>query len=252
MSSREWDAATYHRVAGPQEDWGREVLERLALRGDEVVLDAGCGSGRVTALLAERLPRGRVIGVDASAAMVEQARAHLGDRAEILQADLTGLALPEPVEVIVSTATFHWVLDHDRLFAALHANLRPGGQLVAQCGGEGNLAAALAVADAVSAEPAFAAGFAGWTRPTRFASAAGTAARLASVGFTDVACWLQPSPVTPEQPEDFLRTVLLRAHLERVAPELRDRYVAEILARLGEPVVLDYVRLNIAARRRAA
>lgn len=249
VSAREWDAASYHRVAGPQEAWGRDVLERLPLAGDETVLDAGCGTGRVTALLVERVPRGRVVGVDASTAMVEQARATLGDRAEIVHADLVELALPEPVDAILSTATFHWVLDHERLFARLHANLKPGGRLVAQCGGAGNIARVLAVADAVSAEPAFAAGFAGWERPVRFATAEETAHLLAQAGFTDVECWLQPWPVTPDDPAEFLRTVILRTHLERVEPSLRDHYVAEVVARLGEPVVLDYVRLNLSARR---
>lgn len=252
VSAREWDAASYHRVAGPQEAWGRDVLERLPLAGDETVLDAGCGSGRVTALLVERVPRGRVVGVDASQAMVEQARATLGDRAEIIHADLVELALPEPVDAILSTATFHWVLDHERLFARLHANLKPGGRLVAQCGGAGNIARVLAVADAVSAEPAFAAGFAGWERPVRFATAEETAHLPAQAGFTDVECWLQPWPVTPDDPAEFLRTVILRTHLERVEPSLRDRYVAEVLDRLGEPVVLDYVRLNLSARRPGA
>ena len=69
----EWDARTYHQVAAPQEEWGREVLARLDLRGDETVLDAGCGSGRVTRLIAERLPDGHVIGVDGSSAMIEHA-----------------------------------------------------------------------------------------------------------------------------------------------------------------------------------
>ncbi len=65
-SAREWDAETYDAVSDPQFNWGMEVLDRLELRGDEAVLDAGCGSGRVTAELARRLPRGRLIAVDGS------------------------------------------------------------------------------------------------------------------------------------------------------------------------------------------
>lgn len=251
MSAREWDAATYHRVAGPQEAWGRAVLERLHLRGDETVLDAGCGSGRVTALLADRLPRGRVIGVDASAAMVAEAREHLGDRVRILEADLTELDLPEPVDVIVSTATFHWIPDHPRLFARLFAALRPGGRLVAQCGGRGNLDAVLAAVDAVVAEPAFAGAFAGWVRPVRFASPGEATADLEAAGFTDVACSLQPWPVVPDEPDAFLATVILRAHLDRLAPGQRDAFVARVSQRLPDPPTLDYVRLNVSARRPA-
>ena len=155
--STEWDASAYERVSGPQLGWGRTVLDRIPLRGDEAALDAGCGTGRVTRLLAERLPEGRVIGVDGSQAMVAEARERLADlapRVTVRQGDLLELELDEPVDLIVSTATFHWILDHDTLFRRLNAALRPGGRLVAQCGGAGNVAATLAVVEEVGARGA--------------------------------------------------------------------------------------------------
>jgi trans-aconitate 2-methyltransferase len=149
--AREWDAGTYDRVADPMTRWGVAVLERLPLKGSERVLDAGCGSGRVTELLAERLPEGTVVALDGSSAMVEAARTRLerfGDRIEYVVADLLDPLPVEPVDAILSTATFHWVLDHDRLFRNLAAVLRPGGRLVAQCGGAGNIARVNAVISA--------------------------------------------------------------------------------------------------------
>src|SRR3954453_1270243 len=146
MAAREWDGKTYDRISLPMEQMGRVVLERLELRGDETVLDAGCGSGRVTEPLIDALPRGRVIGVDGSAKMIDAARERLGDRAELHVQDLTALTLPEPVDAVFSTATFHWITDHDALFARLHGVLRPGGRLVAQCGGAGNIASVHAAA----------------------------------------------------------------------------------------------------------
>src|SRR3954447_1277792 len=138
--ARSWDGAEYDRLSTPMERLGREVLERLELRGDETLLDAGCGSGRLTELLLERLPEGRVIAVDLSPSMIEAARERLGDRADLRVADLVGLDLGgETVDVVFSTATFHWIADHDALFASLRAVLRPGGRLVAQCGGGGNI-----------------------------------------------------------------------------------------------------------------
>src|SRR5271167_1690890 len=139
---RQWDGASYDCISGPMEALGREVLSRLELRGDETVLDAGCGSGRVTEALLERLPRGRVIAIDVSASMLAAARERLGRGSaglEIRQADLLELELDAPVDVILSTATFHWIADHEALFRRLHGALRPGGRLVAQCGGEGNI-----------------------------------------------------------------------------------------------------------------
>src|SRR3954468_7594291 len=110
---REWDARSYDRVAAPMTSWGTAVLERLPLDGDETVLDAGCGSGRVTELLAERLTRGRVIALDGSAAMLDAARGPLerfGDRIQLVHADLSQpLPIDGPVDAILSTATFHWL-----------------------------------------------------------------------------------------------------------------------------------------------
>jgi trans-aconitate 2-methyltransferase len=144
---------------------GRDVLDRLDLNGDERVLDAGCGTGRVTAALVERLPRGEVVAVDGSPAMVEAARERLGDSVELRVADLLELELERPVDAIPSTATFHRVADHERLFARLRELLRPGGRLVAQCGGAGNIAALKAAAEEVGEREPFAAALAGWPGP---------------------------------------------------------------------------------------
>lgn len=128
--SHRWDAGTYDRVALPMTRWGAEVQARLSLRGDERVLDAGCGTGRVTEMLLERLPQGDVVALDASPKMLHEASrrlARFGPRVTFVQADL-GRTLPitEPVDAILSTATFHWVLDQDALYSGLAAMLRAG------------------------------------------------------------------------------------------------------------------------------
>ena len=245
MSPRDWNAESYQRVSAPLEAMGREVLDRLELRGDERVLDAGCGTGRVTAALLERLPRGEVVAVDGSPAMVEEARERLGPRADVRVADLTELELTPPVDAILSTATFHWIADHDRLFERLFAALRPGGRIVAQCGGAGNVATVQAAVDAV-AEPSLK----GWSGPWHFASPEETAERLERLGFTDVRTWPQDVRVEPDDPRQYLATVVLGSHLERVPPERREGFVDAVLARLPEPAI-DYVRLNLQARRPA-
>jgi trans-aconitate 2-methyltransferase len=153
------------------------------------------------------------------------------------------------VDAVLSTATFHWVLDHDRLFARLFAALRPGGRLVAQCGGKGNAARVLAAADAIAAEPDYAGFFGDWERPSHFPDPDETADRLRAAGFVDVATWLQPHPVVLDQPRTFLATVVLREHLARLPASHGVEYVDRVLARLPAPATVDYVRLNIDARR---
>jgi len=242
---RDWDAPAYERVSSPQEAWGRTVLDRLDLRGYETVLDAGCGTGRVTAVLAERLPHGRVIAVDGSPAMIAALQERL-PHVDARVADLAELHLDEPVDAILSTATFHWILDHDLLFERLFEAVRPGGRLVAQCGGEGNIATVRAALDEVTRGTALD----GWS-PWNFAGPQEADARLSEAGFTDVRCWLHDEPVDVEDARTYFATVMLGSHLDRLPEAERIPFVDAVLARLPEPIVADYVRLNIEARRPA-
>jgi trans-aconitate 2-methyltransferase len=264
--TRKWDGQSYDRISGPMEALGREVLARLELNGDETVLDAGCGSGRITQALIERLPRGRVIAVDASPSMADAARERLdragarspqgeaggvavegGARVDVRVGDLLELELDEPVDAVLSTATFHWIADHDRLFRRLRAALRLGGQLIAQCGGEGNIDRLRGRANEVLGRDPYAEHFTDWQPPWNYAGPTQTRERLLAAGFTAAECWLQPAPKEPEHPREFLATIVLGPHVQRLPEGLREPFMDDVLAELGEPVVVDYVRLNIDA-----
>ena len=245
--AREWDAETYDEVSDPQFEWGMEVLERLELRGDEAAVDAGCGSGRVTEQLLERLPDGSVIAVDGSAAMVEKAKERLGDRASYLVSDLTELELTDPVDLVFSTATFHWIGDHEALFRRMRAALKPGGRLVAQCGGHGNVARHTVAIATVAADPEYGQHLSDAKGLWNFAAPEETEPRLAAAGFEEVRCWLQPKPVQPSRPLEFISTVTLGPVLDQLPEEKRQPFAEAVLAEEGEPLVLDYVRLNIEA-----
>jgi trans-aconitate 2-methyltransferase len=246
----DWDAATYDRVADPQEEWGREVLTRLDPSGDESALDAGCGSGRVTRHLLELLPRGRVIGVDGSPSMIEHARQNLEpfrDRVELRVGDLLDLEVSEPVDIVFSNATFHWIGDHARLFGRLFAALAPGGVIEAQCGGEGNVAEWKRAIEASEGDERFAAYLRGMPDTHYFPSVGDTETRLRRVGFGDVRVWLERKTVRPSEPREFVRAVGLTRHLEQLPADLHDEFVGAVLGSMPRPLVLEYVRLNISA-----
>jgi trans-aconitate 2-methyltransferase len=246
---REWDGRAYDRISGPMQALGEAVLDRLPLCGDETVLDAGCGSGRVTQALIARLPRGHAIGVDVSESMIAAARERLGPAADVRRADLLELerALEEPVDAILSTATFHWVADHAALFRSLRGVLRTGGRLVAQCGGEGNIACLRGRAGAVMEHQPYAEHFRDFRPPWNYANPADTRELLLRAGFATAECWLQPAPTEPGHPREFLATIVLGPHVQRLPESLREPFMDEVMAELGEPVVVDYVRLNIDA-----
>jgi trans-aconitate 2-methyltransferase len=211
---------------------------------DATVLDVGCGTGRVTEALLTLVPAGRVLAVDASQEMVDLARDRLGVRARVWCQDVLELAVDAPVDAIFSTATLHWVADHDRMWKRIAAALRPGGALEVQCGGEGNIARVREVIDAVVAE-----GFgelAGWS-PWVFAGPGETEARLERAGFEDIRCWLHDEPTRPDDVAGFVRSSILPAHLARLPAPRREAFAAAVLDRVGEP--LDYVRLNVSATR---
>jgi trans-aconitate 2-methyltransferase len=244
---RDWDAATYDRLSEPQTRWGADVVGRLELRGDETVLDAGCGTGRVTEMLMARLPRGVAIALDGSPAMIERARERLGllgDRVEFLVADLRlPLPLESPVDAILSTATFHWILDHDALFRNLAAVLAPGGRLVAQCGGHGNIASIDTALQQLGHD---------FEGRKHYATVDETTERLRRNGFTDIEAWTNDAPtaIAPGDLEAYLETICLGDHVAEMSPRESAAFVSEVARRLPASEI-DYVRLNITARRAA-
>lgn len=255
----DWDAKAYERISDPQFRWGLRVLERLPLRGDETVVDQGCGAGRLTEVLLERLPRGRVVALDASEAMLETARTRLGrfgERVSFVRASAATWVAPALVDAVFSTATYHWVKDHDGLFASIAASLRPGGLLVAQCGAAGNLARIRSRVAALRARPDYAPHFGGFTEPWVYATVEETRARLAGSGFSQADVSTEPAPTSFDGPAafgEFVAKVVLRDDLSRLPDEaVRARFVAEVVAaaeRDDPPLTLDYIRLNIHAKR---
>jgi trans-aconitate methyltransferase len=256
----DWNATVYHRVSNPQLEWGLPVLARLPLEGSELVLDLGCGTGRLTEKLIERLPRGRVVAVDRSANMIVTAHEYLRprqrNRVAFAQADAAALPFGAIADAVFSTATFHWVLDHDRLFSSIFAALKPGGRLVAQAGGGPNLHRVHERCAAIMEEQAFAPYFARWTNPWEFADAAVTARRLRAAGFEDIETSVVASPVyQPDAPayREFVEHVICRPHLSCLpTAELRDRFLdalTDAAATDAPPYELDYWRLNLDARK---
>ncbi len=256
----EWNAASYHKVSGPQTTWGQKVLARLTVRGDERTIDAGCGSGRLTGELLERLPHGRLIAIDRSWNMLITARANLrplfGNRVSFAQVSLPAMPFFGWADLVFSTATFHWIKDHQALFDNILQTLTPGGRLMAQCGGGANLVRAHALAEPLMHADPFAPFFRDWPGPWEFASADTTAQRLVAAGFVDIDTSVEPAPTTLATEQDyreFVTTVIYHAHLDRLpGPSLRHAFIdriTELAAQDDPPFTLDYWRLNMNATR---
>jgi trans-aconitate methyltransferase len=259
--SKEWNATLYHQISAPQVSWGKKVLSRVSLRGDERLLDAGCGTGRLTRDLLEALPNGHVVALDVSQNMLDQARAYLEPdfqgRVEFVRRDLLDLQFDREFDGVFSTASFHWVLDHEHLFRNLYRALKPGGWLIAQCGGGKNIARLLARAHRLMESPAYAQFFAGYQSPWEYSDSETAALRLNNAGFEQIEAGLEEAPTQfPGAPEfhQFVENVILRHHLQRIPdPVVREEFMTQItsdFAKDNPPFLIDYVRLNMKARRR--
>jgi trans-aconitate 2-methyltransferase len=256
----EWNATSYHKVSEPQVGWGRKVLSRLSVQGDERVIDAGCGTGRLTGELMARVPHGRLLAIDRSWNMLMTARANLrpelGARVSFAQVSLPDMPVCRWADLVFSTATFHWIPDHQALFAGIFAALRSGGRLFAQCGGGPNLKHAHELAESVMRRDPFAPFFHDWPGPWNFVYAEESWARLDAAGFVDVNAYLEEAPTTlvdEESYREFVTTVIYHPHLAQLPQEaLRRRFLDEVTllaSREDPPFTLDYWRLNLEGTR---
>jgi len=255
-----WNAEVYDRIGTPMRGWAQQVIDDMALKGDETVLDAGCGSGSVTFDLLKKLPRGKIYAVDASAEMIASLRRGIEERGVTnvvpIQASLTDITLPEQVDIVFSNAVFHWIPDDDALFGCLYRATKPGGRLRAQCGGYGNNAHVLESVAAVRKQPRFEPHLRGFTDSKKYRTPDEAKAALERAGWRDVRASLFAAPVPFERNDDaalYVQTILLRDHVARLPEADRDAYarsvVEETVRRYGAPYVADYVRLDLWAAR---
>jgi trans-aconitate 2-methyltransferase len=256
----EWNAKAYDRLANPMQTWGEGIIASLELRGDETALDLGCGSGRLTEHLVRRLPRGRVIAVDRSANMLQAAREHLdpmfAGRVDYVQKSLDEIDFADEADLAFSNAALHWVRDHPKMFGAFFRALKPGGWLIAQCGGGPNILSVRQRAQRLMDAEPFKQYFDGWPGPWEFASPELTAERLRMAGFVDVETSSFPVPVvqtTYERCRDYLQNVILGSHLDRIpSAQLRDAFLDRLAQQFTEddpPCVFDYWRVNLKGRK---
>jgi trans-aconitate 2-methyltransferase len=262
----DWDAAKYHRISDPQLAWGRAVAARLNAAPGERVLDLGCGTGRLTNEIAQ-MAGILVVGLDYSAAMLREAGGQTGVRPGsdggltpfrrplYVRGDGASLPFASAFDAVFSAAVFHWIADHDQLFRSVFAALKPGGRLIAQCGGANNLERLYGRARALMHSDGYRGHFVGWTNFTHFENVADTERRLRHADFTDIDVSLVSSPVifdTPAAFSEFTAAVCLRHHLDRLPAAVRDGFMRQITDQAcgdDPPLTLDYWRLNIAARK---
>ncbi len=260
---RKWNPEAYARSSSAQKKWADELISKIHIRGDERVLDIGCGDGKITAQIATLLPHGSVVGIDSSREMISFANGkfppsiwpnlsfQLGDASEI--------GYENEFDLVVSFACLHWILDHGPVLEGIKRSLKPGGRLFLQFGGAGNAEEILVAVDKMISEDRWARYFKGFPFPYGFygpeeyrhwLSQAGLRAvrvelilkDMAQPGRSGLASWIESTWLP---------------YIERVPDEFRRDFVDEIVERYAsthpldddEQIHVNMVRLEVEAEK---
>jgi trans-aconitate 2-methyltransferase len=256
-----WDAKEYHQHSSAQKAWAQELIDKLALKGDECFLDIGCGDGAVTASVAALLTRGRATGIDSSAEMVGFAQKNfppsMRKNLSFALMDARDLKFDSEFDVVFSSAVLHWMLDHRPILAGINRSLKPGGRILLQMGGRGNAAKIIAVIDRIKSDPRWADGFKDFKFPYGFYGPEEYRGWLTEAGLKPVRVELVPKQMTQQGREGLMgwvRTTWLPfisvvpdAHKEEFIAEVVDRYIAENPLDSSGLVTVGMVRLEVEA-----
>jgi trans-aconitate 2-methyltransferase len=258
-----WDAETYDNVSTIQEEFALKLIQLRNWTGKEIVMDAGCGSGRVTKILAKIIPNGKIYAVDIDVNMIHKAKANLSqfENVTIINSDLLDLSLEitsAKVDVIFSNAVLHWILNHQKLFNIFFELLNLNGQLLIQCGGYGNLKKAISIFDKVKGSKKFKDYFKEWKEEWYFPKPSDTKKLLKEIGYKNIKVYLSEASISFANRSSYslyLKTVVLWPYL-RYIPSNKDKeeYLESILNEIEQNHSemiwnLDYIRLNILAHK---
>ena len=231
-----WNAKDYHRHSETQMSQATELIGKLGIRGDERVLDIGCGDGKVTAQLARLVPEGAVLGLDASEEMVRFAQSHFPPsefpNLSFHCGDARELTFYGQFEVVFSNATLHWVIDHRPVLAGISRSLRTGGRAVLRMGGKGNAASVVRAAESIMSTTRWAGFFAGFEFPCGHHGADEYREWLVQAGLTPVRVELIPTDmVKPDvaSMSGWIRTTWM-PYTHRVPKEMREEFIAELVS----------------------
>jgi trans-aconitate 2-methyltransferase len=259
-NNHSWDAQIYDKVSSNvQLEWGRKLLEKRSWVGNEIVMDAGAGSGNLTKILADKVPNGKIYAVDADSNMIQQAKYNLSGykNVQVIHASMEDVNLPTELDVIFSNAALHWVLDQEGIFSHFWRLLKPnGGELLLDYGGHGNLDRMISIIFKLKQSDQFREHFVNWKKSWYFPKPDETEKQLHKLKFGDIqVSLLTQTTIFPDRQSfaTFVKTVIMKPILGYVPNDKkREEFLHALLnefERSGWGWSLDFVRLSVSARK---
>ncbi len=253
----EFDGKKYEKASAHQKEWGTRLISELNLKGPERVLDLGCGDGTLTGELAELLPEGEVLGIDASCGMIDAASPKERDNLHFRRLDINDLDFENQFDVVFSNATLHWVKDHQHLLRNVHRALRAGGCLRFNFAGDGNCTNLFAVLREAMAQEEFRCFFSGFEWPWYMPPLDEYHALAKSSGLHDVRVWGENADRYFPDEDAMIRWIdqpSLVPFLVPVAGQMKDSFRSFVMRRMIEETKQEdgrcfetFRRINVSA-----
>jgi trans-aconitate 2-methyltransferase len=254
-----WDAQTYDKVSSNvQLQWGLKLLDKRTWIGNEIVMDAGAGSGNLTKILADKLPQGQIYAVDADPNMVQQAKSNLSgcSNVQVIHSSMDKVNLPTEVDVIFSNSALHWILDQEGLFSHFWQLLKPNGELLIEYGGYGNVERPLSVIFRIMQSDQFREHFVDWKQSWYFPKPDEIERLLQKAKFRNIQVNLSKrAAIFPDRHSFaiFIRTVIMKPFLGYLPDGKKKEQFLDVFLnefeRSGWTWSVDFMRLGISAEK---
>lgn len=245
-----WNPEDYAQHSDAQLKWAQELRTRLELRGDESLLDVGCGDGKITADFARAIPQGQVIGIDSSLEMVDYAAQTYSSskypNLRFVCMDARSLAFTNPFDIVFSNAVLHWVSDHLAVLTGVSQILKPGGKLVISCGGQGNVTGILAAFAEVMQQQPWIEYFATFQPPYTFHGVEVYQSWLSDVGLQVQRLELVPKDMTHRGMKGlagWIRTTWM-PFIQCIPSQQQEQFIQEVVKTYLNHVPLDEAGLS--------
>jgi trans-aconitate methyltransferase len=254
-----WNAEDYARNSSAQELWANELISKLSLKGNESLLDIGCGNGRITNEIARRLPFGYVIGIDSSESMIElSSKSITNNNLSFYVMSATDIHLDKKFDIAFSNATLHWVKEHPAVLASLKKHLNPNAKILFQMGGKGNALEIVSTLEQVTTLSKWSEYFKGFDFPYHFYGVEDYERWLPVAGYKASRIELIPKDMVHKNPDGlkgWLRTTWF-PYTNRLPNNQREIFLAELIGKYIEKKPVDsngqthvnMVRLEVEAR----